>query len=369
MPPTDRSPPPSERVDSYDYVVPPQAIAQEPKAARDGARLLVVPRQGPAPPGPLIDSRIADLPQRLFPGDLLVLNSARVAPARLAGRRRSGGAVTLLVLAAEGRQAQVLLGARGTLVPGEELDVAGDRWRLVRSLGEGRHAIEVVEGREVATLLAHVGRMPLPPYIRRGATDDPRDAGDRERYQTVYAEGPARAVAAPTAGLHFTAELLAAVQARGVRIERLQLHVGEGTFRPLRGEWLHEHVMHAEDYEIPESLAVAAAETRAAGGRLVAVGTTVVRALESAVEAGPRGAPRLRAGAGRSTLFLKPGHRFGAVDALLTNFHQPRSTLLVLVSAFAGADTIRRAYAHALAGAYRLFSYGDAMLLQRSEPG
>jgi S-adenosylmethionine:tRNA ribosyltransferase-isomerase len=356
----------SERCSDYDYEVPPSAIAQEPCARRDGARLLLVERRG----ADLADGAIAELPARLRPGDLLVLNEARVLPARLLARRTSGGRVSVLVLRVEagGRRAAVLLGARGTVLAGERLDVAGDRWAVVRASGEGRFEIEVERGRELPALLADIGRMPLPPYIERGEAGDPRDALDRERYQTVYARpaqkggahaGPA--VAAPTAGLHFTPELLAAVAARGVEIARLSLAVGEGTFRPLRGETLDEHAMHAERFEIPETLASAYAAARARGGRVVAVGTTVVRALESSVEECGRA---LRPGAAETALFIRPGHEFRALDALLTNFHQPRSTLLVLVSAFAGLERMRAAYRHALQGGYRLFSYGDAMLIE-----
>jgi S-adenosylmethionine:tRNA ribosyltransferase-isomerase len=253
------------------------------------------------------------------------------------------------------------------VLEGERLEVAGDSWRVERALGEGRFEIAVEQGRELGALLADVGRMPLPPYIERGEAQDERDALDRERYQTVYARpasagaGGAQAVAAPTAGLHFSPELLDAVAARGVTLGRLSLAVGEGTFRPLRGERLDEHVMHAERFEIPAALAAQFAATRARGGRVVAVGTTVVRALESAVAPDGR---TLRAGAAETALFIRPGHSFDAVDALLTNFHQPRSTLLVLVSAFAGLQRMRAAYRHALAGGYRLFSYGDAMLIE-----
>lgn len=361
----------SDRCDDYDYAVPGQAIAQVPAARRDGARLLLVSRRGPE----LRDAAIADLPARLRPGDLLVLNDARVLPARLLARRASGGRVSVLVLevGAGGEPARVLLGARGTVLPDERLEVAGDTWRVLRSLGEGRFEIAVERGRALPALLADVGRMPLPPYIERGEAEDARDALDRERYQTVYARddardeaqgevrGGARAVAAPTAGLHFTPELLAAVQARGVQVGRLSLAVGEGTFRPLRGATLDEHVMHRERFEIPAALATQFAATRAAGGRVVAVGTTVVRALESAVA--DDGAS-LATGAAETSLFIRPGHRFGAIDALLTNFHQPRSTLLVLVSAFAGFERRRAAYEHALSAGYRLFSYGDAMLIE-----
>jgi S-adenosylmethionine:tRNA ribosyltransferase-isomerase len=295
-----------------------------------------------------------------------------VAPARLAARRATGGRVAVLVLEARARGATVLLGARGTPAPGETLDVHGDAWRIERALGAGRFDVVVERGREPARLMADVGRMPLPPYIARDPERDARDALDRERYQTVFARredgapgepGALRAaVAAPTAGLHLTPALLAEIEARGVDVGRLRLDVGEGTFRPLRGETLDEHVMHAERYAIPDGLARRFARTRAAGGRVVAVGTTVVRALESAVV---EGGVALQPGEARTSLYVRPGHRFTAVDALLTNFHQPRSTLLVLVSAFAGREAVAAAYRHAIAAGYRLFSYGDAMFIGR----
>ncbi|MGQ0552860.1 MAG: tRNA preQ1(34) S-adenosylmethionine ribosyltransferase-isomerase QueA [Planctomycetota bacterium] len=370
----------SERAADYDYEVPLQAIAQVPAARRDEARLLLVARAAAAPE-PLADSFMAQLPALLRPGDLLVVNEARVMPARLTARREgTGGRVSVLVLQVhgDGRRASVLLGTRGTPLPGESLRVGEDRWRIESAAGEGRFEIVVEQGREIGALMAEAGRMPLPPYIERAAEQDARDALDRERYQTVFSEGCASsasvsgsrpqptAAAAPTAGLHFTAELLAALQRRGVLLGRLRLDVGEGTFRPLRGETLAEHLMHTERYEIPVLLAEQYArlrreQTGAAGGpRLVAVGTTVVRALESAVSADGR---ELRAGPAETSLFLKPGAPFRAVEALLTNFHQPRSTLLVLVSAFAGLKRIRAAYRHALDSGYRVFSYGDAMLI------
>jgi S-adenosylmethionine:tRNA ribosyltransferase-isomerase len=371
-----------ESVGEYDFVVPPELVAQVPAARRQDARLLVVPRGAAAAAVTLRDAGVQDLPALLRPGDLLVINDTTVAPARLLARRASGGRVTVLVVASAGRTATVMLGARGTLQAGEIVDVDGDAWRIERALGEGRFEIAVERGRDVATLMAEVGRMPLPPYIHRDAAADPRDALDRERYQTTFAAGPAAsaasaaeaaagaaqpgaapsagAIAAPTAGLHITPELLAAVAARSVAIARLRLDVGEGTFRPLRGERLSEHVMHSERYEVPEAAAAAYAAARERGGRVVAVGTTVVRTLESAVRDGGR---RLAPGPGVTSLFIRPGHRFTSVDALLTNFHQPRSTLIVLVSAFAGADAIRAAYGHAIAARYRFFSYGDAMLI------
>ena len=355
-----------DRVDAYDYEHPPEAVAQEPAVRRQDARLLVVPRQagevGEDPTEWLQHRHVSDLPGLLRPGDLLVVNDTRVESARLEARRSTGGRIDVLVLDATGNRARVLLGARGKLQVGEELTVGDDVWRLEARHGGGE--FDVVSSGPVSDVLDREGRMPLPPYIRRERDQDPRDALDRERYQTTFARraegGAYGAVAAPTAGLHLTPDLLVALEAAGVELARLQLHVGTGTFRPLRGETLDEHEMHTERFTVSEELADRHAATRAAGGRVIAVGTTVVRALESAVEDGGR---RIRPGAEQTRLFLRPGHAFTAVDGLLTNFHQPRSTLLVLVAAFAGLRTIQAAYARAIADGYRLFSYGDATLL------
>jgi len=347
-------------IDQYDYAYPPEAVAQEPAAQRDGARLLTV-RPLPGGGTDLIDGFVHQLPRWLRPGDLLVLNEARVRPARLTAHRTSGGRVSVLVLEADGRSATVLLGSRATLAEGEQLILPGARWRIGRRLDDGRFEVQS-ETEDIGALVERIGRMPLPPYIRRDPAADRRDAIDRERYQTSFAVGSVgTAVAAPTAGLHFTSGLLAAVEALGVRIARLRLDVGWGTFRPVRCQRLQDHVMHVEHYEIGDGLAALHAGTRAAGGRVVAVGTTVVRALESAFDADRGG---LVAGPGATQLFIRPGHRFRAVDALLTNFHQPRSTLLVLVSAFAGPSVVQAAYEHAIARGYRLFSYGDATLFE-----
>jgi S-adenosylmethionine:tRNA ribosyltransferase-isomerase len=356
----------SDRVDDYDYAFPETAIAQVPSARREDARLMVVPRfaREGDPPRPAVAERrtVSELPSLLRAGDLLVVNDVAVLAAKLVARRDTGGRVSVLVLAVGqgGRSATVLLGTRGTLLEGEALELHGDRWRVDRVLGEGRHEVSVTSGRDVPKLMADWGRMPLPPYIDRDPVQDDRDDLDRERYRTTFGSETGRAVAAPTAGLHLTPALLAACEAAGVSVARVRLDVGEGTFRPLRAERLDDHHMHAEDYAIPAETARAYAATRAAGGRVVAVGTTVVRSLESAVL---DGGATLREGPGSTRLFLRPGHAFSAVDALLTNFHQPRSTLLVLVSAFAGRQTIGEAYAQAIADGFRLFSYGDAMLL------
>ncbi len=346
------------RAAAYDYLLPPERIASEPPAEREAARLLIVGRQG----GPFEDRGIPDLPDLLREGDLLVVNDTRVRKIRLRGvRAKTGGRCEALVLAEHGGTLRILLGTRGRPVPGEILEF-GDgllRLRLEAAQGDGVWtASHPLDSGGFDAALEAIGRVPLPPYIHRAEGRDPRDELDRERYQTVYARSPG-AAAAPTAGLHLTPRLLDRMRGKGVEIATVTLHVGLGTFRPVSAEDLREHPMHAEDYEIPEETAELYARTRHRGGRIVAVGTTSVRVLESA--AGD--ASSLRAGSGRTTLFLYPPATPGRVDALLTNFHAPRSTLLMLVSCFAGRDRILEAYRYALAGGYRFLSYGDAMFL------
>jgi S-adenosylmethionine:tRNA ribosyltransferase-isomerase len=344
-----------DRLGDYDYALPPELIAQQPLPARSASRLLRLARTGGAPR----DLRMADLPGELAPGDLLVFNDTRVVPARVMGRKASGGQVEIFlerVLPGDGRHALVQLRASKSLRPGMPIATAGGELQLVALAGS---MWEVqTPGDALAFFEAH-GRVPLPPYITRAP-----DENDRERYQTLFARTPG-AVAAPTASLHFDAPLLAALEARGIRRALLTLHVGAGTFQPVRSESLDEHRMHPERYDIPPELVATIAATRAAGRRVVAVGTTVVRALETAAEAAAAaGATELlQAGAGESRLFIRPGFRFRIVDAMLTNFHLPKSTLLMLVSAFAGRDAVRAAYEHAVRERYRFFSYGDAMLI------
>lgn len=341
------------RVADFDFELPRELIAQVPSAARGGSRLLHVDAHGAR-----ADLDFHDLPRLLRPDDLLVMNDTRVIKARLFGRKDSGGKVELLV--------ERVLDACEALVfiRASHAPRAGSRIHL-----DAANAIEVVakEGaftrvrfaRPVLDVLEDLGRLPLPPYITHTPT-----AEDEVRYQTVYARTPG-AVAAPTAGLHFDRAMLDALAARGVRIAQVTLHVGAGTFQPVRVETLAEHRMHAERYIVPQATVAAVAQARTHGGRVVAVGTTSLRALEAAAQTGT-----LRAGAGETDLFITPGYRFRVVDALITNFHLPRSTLLMLVSAFAGVDVIRAAYAHAIAARYRFFSYGDAMFLEqrRTEP-
>ncbi len=337
----------------FDFPLPPELIAQTALPDRSASRLLVV-RTGADGATELDDRAFADLTDYLRPGDLLVFNDTRVIKARFFGQKASGGKVEVLierVLDADTVLAQVRASktpAEGsTLRLADAFDVTvGPRVDQFFTLRFPEPALDLIE---------RFGRLPLPPYI----THDP-DAYDESRYQTVYARHPG-AVAAPTAGLHFDDALFARLDAQGVRRAFLTLHVGAGTFQPVRTENLAEHKMHSEWYAISEELAQAVRDTRAAGGRVIAVGTTSLRALESA--ATPEG--ELRAGSGDTDIFITPGYRFKLVDALITNFHLPKSTLLMLVSALAGIEPIRIAYRHAVEQRYRFFSYGDAMLLQR----
>jgi S-adenosylmethionine:tRNA ribosyltransferase-isomerase len=346
------------RVSEFDYDLPEDLVAQTPVSPRDASRLLVLPASGPA-----LHRRFADLPDLLRPGDLLVLNDTRVIPARLVGRKESGGRVEILLCepleGGLGRRWRAMGQASKPIREGSVLAFEGLAARVERVEGEGFLVVELDrEGADLEAALARAGRVPLPPYVRREPTEE-----DRERYQTIWAAAPGSA-AAPTAGLHFTAGLLARLAARGVERTAVTLHVGPGTFLPVRGETLEGHTLHAERYEVSPEAARAFAATRARGGRVVAVGTTAVRTLESAFEEGA-----LRTGAGRTDLFVRPGHVFRAVDLLVTNFHLPRSTLLVLACAFGGRDRVLAAYGEAVRLRYRFFSYGDAMLLGRPGSG
>jgi len=348
-------------ISDFDYHLPEELIAQAPVTPRDASRLLVVP-----PAGELVHARFTDLPGHLRPGDLLVFNDTRVIPARLLGRKASGGAVELLLCealpgegpgpgATPGRRWRAMGQASKPIRAGAVLAFDGLEARVDAALGEGFYDVTLDrEGPELLAALERAGRIPLPPYIRREATE-----ADADRYQTIWARAPGSA-AAPTAGLHFTEGLLAALDRRGVQRTALTLHVGPGTFLPVRGGDLETHRMHGERWIVPDAAAAAWAACRARGGRVVAVGTTTVRTLESAFQAGA-----VQAGAGRTELFIRPGHLFQAVDAIVTNFHLPRSTLLVLACAFGGTERVLAAYRDAVAQRYRFFSYGDAMLLLR----
>jgi S-adenosylmethionine:tRNA ribosyltransferase-isomerase len=337
------------RLSDFDFELPRELIAQRPLPERASSRLLHVTRES------LADRRFGDLERLLAPGELLVFNDTRVIRARLLGRKLTGGRVEALVeRVLEPTLALAMVRTSHKPVPGTRFDFDG-----ISATVEGRRDdfFLLRFDRDVLQALDSRGRVPLPPYIEHAADD-----GDARGYQTVYAARPG-AVAAPTAGLHFTEELLDRLRARGIEFAFLTLHVGAGTFQPVRTQRLTDHRMHAEWYSIPAATAQAVNAARAEGRRIVAVGTTSLRALESAAIAAGDGP--LAAGSRETALFVTPGFRFRVVDRLLTNFHLPRSTLLMLVSAFAGVQRIRGAYAHAIAGRYRFFSYGDAMLLQR----
>ena len=338
----------------FHYDLPPELIAQAPLPRRSASRLLHVP------PGeaPLEDLGMADLPGLLRAGDLLVFNDTRVIPARLHGHKDTGGRVELLVeRLLPGNEALVQLGVSKPPRPGTRisLEAGGTAEVLGREDAFWRLRFEV--DAPLAAWLQDAGQLPLPPYIRRAPGRD-----DAERYQTVFAR-EAGAVAAPTAGLHFDQALLDALGAAGVATGQVTLHVGAGTFQPVRADDLRDHRMHAEWLNVGAGLVETVRRTRAAGGRVVAVGTTVVRALETAT--GEDGT--LRPYAGETRLFILPGYRIRSVDALLTNFHLPESTLLMMVSAFAGKARVFGAYEHAIRERYRFFSYGDAMLLWSGE--
>lgn len=335
--------------DFLDYELPPQLIAQEPSAERDGSRLLVVHRSRSA----LEHRHFFDLPALLNPGDLLVLNDTRVLAARLLGRRtRTGGKWEGLVLGESADGCWELLSqTRGRLVLGETLQIEPEplRLSLVGKTPAGRWLARPSLREPMAELLARHGHVPIPPYIRKGRAKP----GDAERYQTVYAR-QAGAVAAPTAGLHFTPRIFDGLRQRGVDSTFVTLHVGLGTFQPIQTPNVRDHRMHAERGEVSAAAAEAMNVCRARGGRIVAVGTTTVRLLETA---------GLKPWSGSTDLYIHPPFTFRAVDALVTNFHLPRSTLLLLVGAFAGVDLLREAYRTAVEMEYRFYSYGDAMLI------
>lgn len=339
----------------FDYPLPPELIAQAPLARRSASRLLLVPTA----PAAFSDHVFSELPALLQPGDLLVFNDTRVIPARLFGAKSTGGRVEILIeRLLEDDCARAQLGVSKSPKQGAriQLDAGGEAEVLGRD-GEF-YSLQFHLGEPLDAYLARVGRLPLPPYIQR----EP-DAEDLERYQTVFARETG-AVAAPTAGLHFDPALLEALAARGVEFGHVTLHVGAGTFQPVRVDDLADHVMHAERLHVDAALVGQVARVRAAGGRVIAVGTTVVRALETAMQPSPENPDgELRPYVGESRLFIVPGYRIRAVDAMITNFHLPESTLLMMVSAFAGRDRVFAAYAHAVAARYRFFSYGDAMLL------
>ncbi|HET6363374.1 MAG TPA: tRNA preQ1(34) S-adenosylmethionine ribosyltransferase-isomerase QueA [Gemmatimonadota bacterium] len=354
-------------MDDFDYDLPRERIAQRPAERRDASRLLVVDRAA----GSWRDARFGEIGDHLRPGDLLVVNETAVFPARLRARRPGGAEVEILLVRpadrshpedVAGGEWEALAGPARKARPGERLELLDRKGspvpeasvEILEGLPSGGRRVRLLVAGDPREWIAAHGHVPLPPYI-----DRPDEALDRERYQTVYARRPG-AVAAPTAGLHFTPELLDQLAGRGIHRAAVTLHVGPGTFRPVTAERAEDHVMEEEWYRIDAGAARAIGETTNAGGRVVAVGTTVVRALESAARAWETGPTPAE---GWTDLFLLPGAEFRIVDALLTNFHLPRSTLLLLVSAFAGRDLIFDAYRHAVRAGYRFYSYGDAMLI------
>jgi S-adenosylmethionine:tRNA ribosyltransferase-isomerase len=366
------------RISDFDYVLPPELIAQRPLSDRAASRMLILERTS----GHMEDALFRQLPQRLRGDELIVVNNARVIPARLFGYRRGVHAeppgrrgparkehlrscIEVLLtrrLAPDLWEALVRPGRK--IRTGERLVFEGDLEAEV--VGRGEYGVRQLRlharsGADIAAIIDKIGHVPLPPYIRRSD-----DAADREAYQTLFASSPV-AVAAPTAGLHFTPEILRELREKGVEIAEITLEVGLGTFQPIRSENLEDHSMHCEAYEISEEAAFAIESARRQRRLILAVGTTVVRALEDAarksVQAG-RSAEAIAAGKAYADIFIRPGHQFSMVDQLLTNFHLPRSTLLVLVCAFAGRDSVLAAYKHAVSGGYRFYSYGDCMLIR-----
>ena len=346
-------------VDDFDFPLPPELIAQHPAPERTGSRLLHVCGRR------LVDRKFAELPGLLRTGDLLVFNDTRVIKARHFGQKESGGLVeVMLERIVDATHAIAQIRASKAPKPGTRLRLA-DAFavRVTGRCGASGEffALELVDRGNLWELADRHGKLPLPPYIEHLP-----EAADETRYQTVYARAPG-AVAAPTAGLHFDEAMLATLRAQGVNTAFLTLHVGAGTYQPVRVDKIADHRMHSERFEIPQTAADAIAATRAAGGRVVAVGTTSLRALESAASMANPADGTVRPGAAETDIFITPGYRFQVVDRLITNFHLPKSTLLMLVSAFAGYDAIRAAYAHAVAERYRFFSYGDAMLLEKPD--
>jgi S-adenosylmethionine:tRNA ribosyltransferase-isomerase len=341
------------RTSDYDFELPPDRIAQAPAERRDASRLLVVDRAT----GELSHRVFSDLVDYIPAGAALVLNETRVFPARLLGRRASGAEAEVLLLtpgAGDEKVWTALVRPGAKLKPGRTVEVSDElSVEIVESTPGGERIVRLHTPLSLAEALDRYGEVPLPPYVQHRATEE-----DRERYQTVYARERG-SVAAPTAGLHFTPELLEALVAKGVRIVRLVLHVGVGTFRPVEVDDPAEHRMHSEWYHVPPEAAAALNETRAAGGSIWAIGTTVTRTLETVTdESGV-----VHAGEGWTDIFIRPPYRYRAVDHLVTNFHLPKSTLLMLVAAFAGYELTMRAYREAVEGGYRFFSYGDAILI------
>lgn len=339
------------RPSDFDYELPPELIAQHPLPDRSASRLLVLDRAS----GTTRHRHFRDLPELIPPGDLLVLNTSRVIPARLRGKREGGQDAEFLVVREQADGTWLAMAhPGGKLKPGRRVTLGDDSAvEIVEVLGGGLRRIRFVGALDAEATLAKYGEVPLPPYIRRAP-----DAADAERYQTVYAAHDG-SVAAPTAGLHFTPELLADIHTRQVRIALIDLHVGPGTFKPVETDELDQHTMHAEAFDITPGAAEWINRTKGKGRGVWAVGTTVVRALESAADA----PAQVRAGAGDTSLFIRPPYDFKIVNHLITNFHLPRSTLLMLVCAFGGYEAVMAAYRAAVKEGYRFYSYGDAMVI------
>ncbi len=336
-------------VADFDFDLPDELIAQFPPAVRGGSRLLHVDARGV-----LADRWFRDLPSLLRPDDLLVMNDTRVIKARLFGYKDTGGKLELLIERVTSEfEALAFIRASHAPKPGSQIRLADDT--VIDVLAKQNDLTQLRFPRPVLSMLDQLGLLPLPPYIEHTPTSE-----DESRYQTVYANEPG-SVAAPTAGLHFDDAMLDALRAQGVRTAEVTLHVGAGTFQPVRVDNIADHTMHSERYTIPQDTVDAIHETHSRGGRVMAVGTTSLRTLEAAARSGP-----LAAGASETDIFITPGYDFNVVDALITNFHLPKSTLLMLVSAFSGMKAIRTAYAHAIAERYRFFSYGDAMFLEKN---
>lgn len=341
------------KTQDFDFYLPPQLIAQHPAQERTASRMLCMDGNS----GNLTDKMFLDFPAACNEGDLLIFNDTRVIKARLFGQKHSGGNVEVLIERVINQQV-AYAHVRASRSP-----KIGSRMRLsdafdveVTARHDDLFELHFLSDVSVFDLLEQHGALPLPPYITHTATDD-----DEERYQTVFSKHLG-AVAAPTAGLHFTEALLAQLQQKGVNIAYVTLHVGAGTFQPVRVDNIAEHKMHSELFSIPQSTVDSIKKTKSLGGRVTAIGTTALRALESAAQHG-----ELKAGDGDTDIFITPGYKFKVVDRLFTNFHLPKSTLLMLVSAFAGIDNIKKAYAHAVEKQYRFFSYGDAMLIEKQK--
>lgn len=342
------------KLSDFDYDLPDELIARYPAEKREGSRLLVVDRAA----GELKDRMFTDVIEYFNSGDCLVLNDTKVIPARLHGERESTGAHIEIFLnqriAGSEEQWHVLAGPARKAKMGEYIRFTPTlRCKVIAEQGPGERIVEFEHTEDFMTELEKAGSVPLPPYLKR----EP-EAADKQRYQTVYAMQPG-AVAAPTAGLHFTPELLATVEQQGVRLARVTLHTGLGTFKPVEVEDIREHTMHYEQYSISTNTAEIVNQTKREGGRVIAVGTTSVRTLETVAD----DAGMIHPAAGESNIFLYPPYRFKTVDSMITNFHMPRSTLLMMISAFMGHELMRRCYAHAVNEGYRFYSYGDAMLI------